>query len=100
MARNTIAGSNRGKSKSAKYYQTNPEAKAKKKAYDAQYQKSDKQVKKRVELNKINRDKGTYGNKDFKDFDHAVNRMVNQKTNRGRNSKSKKSTPGDRRARG
>jgi hypothetical protein len=100
MARNTIAGTSRGKSRSAKYYQENPEARAKKKSYDSEFQKAPKQVKKRTELNKVNRDKGTYGNKDFKDFDHAVNKMVDQKTNRGRNSKNKKSTPGDRRARG
>jgi hypothetical protein len=35
--RNTLAGTTRGKSRSAKYFQSNPEAKAKKDAYNTTY---------------------------------------------------------------
>ena len=35
--RNSLAGSRKGKSKSAKYYQDNPDAKKKKDAYNTEY---------------------------------------------------------------
>ena len=41
----------------AKYYKENPEAYAKKKAYDTKYNKTDKATKKRTKLNKFNRRK-------------------------------------------
>ena len=75
--------------KTQKYYDKNPSAKAKKNAYNAEYNKKPSAVKKRVEANKANRKAGTYGNGDGKDFDHAVNRMVPQSTNRGRKEKSR-----------
>ena len=34
MARNTLAGKGKGKSRSAKYYAANPESRKKKQAYD------------------------------------------------------------------
>ena len=40
MARNKLAGSKRGKSKSARYYQENPEARAKKDKYNTKYHKT------------------------------------------------------------
>jgi hypothetical protein len=82
----------------AKYYKDNPKAKAKKDAYQKEYNKKPEQVKKRVELNKVNRDRGTYGNGDGKDYDHATKKMVKQSVNRGRNSKNG-GTKGDIRAR-
>ena len=100
MARNKLAGKKIGKSKTAKYYQENPEARAKKKAYDKKYHSTPERIKYRTELTSENRKRGTYGNHDGKDFDHATGKMEKQKVNRGRNSKSKKSTKGDRRARG
>jgi len=57
----------------AKYYKDNPKAKAKKDAYQKEYNKKPEQVKKRVELNKINRDRGTYGNGDGLDMAHTKN---------------------------
>ena len=83
-------------SKSAKYYRKNKKARDKKNAYQKAYNKKPSQVKKRVELNKINRRKGTYGNGDGKDYDHAVGKMVKASKNRGR----KKGTVGDKKARG
>ena len=59
-------------------------SKAKKKKYDAEFQKKPAQVKKRVEANRANRQAGTYGNGDGKDYDHATKRMVKASTNRGR----------------
>jgi hypothetical protein len=85
--------------KTANYYSENPEAKAKKLAYQKEYNKKPEQRKKRSELVKINRDSGTYGNGDGKDYDHATKKMVKKTINRGRNSKSG-GTKGDKKARG
>lgn len=81
----------------AKYYSENKKAKAKKDAYQKEYNKKPEQVKKRVELNKVNRDRGTYGNGDGLDMAHTKNGIVKKKAsvNRG----SKKDAPGDVRAR-
>lgn len=75
--------------KTAKYYASNPKAKAKKDAYNAKYNKKPSAVKKRVEANKANRKAGTAGNGDNKDYDHAVKKMVPQSVNRGRAEKSR-----------
>jgi hypothetical protein len=71
--------------KTAKYYKANPEARKKKAATDAKINKRPSQVKKRVESNKKRRDAVAAG-QDIKgkDYDHAVNRFVKTKTNRGR----------------
>lgn len=84
--------------KTAKYYKENPEANAKKLAYQKEYNKKPEQRKKRAELVKVNRDRGTYGNGDGKDYDHATKKMVNKSVNRGRNSKNG-GTKGDIKAR-
>lgn len=86
------------KGKSSQYYATHPEARAKKQAYQREYNKQESQVKKRVELTKINRDKGTYGNGDGKDASHTNKGIVMKKASANRGSKS--DMPGDRRARG
>jgi hypothetical protein len=84
--------------KSKEYYDKNPEAKAKKDAYNKEFNKKPAQRKKRSELVKANREKGTYGNGDGKDVSHTSKGLVLKKAsvNRG----SKKDSPGDRRARG
>jgi len=71
MARNKLAGIIRGKSKSSKYYQSNPKAKAKKQAYNTQYNKSESRKKYRAMLQAINRKKGTHGNHDNYDESHT-----------------------------
>lgn len=84
--------------KSKEYYDKNPEAKAKKDAYNKEFNKKPAQRKKRSELVKANREKGTYGNGDGKDVSHTSKGLVLKKAsvNRG----SKKDSPGDKRARG
>ena len=88
-----------GLSRSAKYYRDNPEARAKKNAYQKVFNKKKGESKRRVELNRLNRLFGTYGNGDNKDVSHHSGkkpRLESQSKNRG----SKKNTPGDKRARG
>lgn len=85
----------------AKYYSENKKAKAKKDAYQKEYNKKPEQVKKRVELNKANRKShknGTSSVGDGKDQSHTKNGMVlkPQSVNRGSN----KDSAGDKRARG
>ena len=95
MARNGLAGSKKGNSKSAKYFQENPEARAKKNAYNKAYHSSPERVNYRESLNKANRQDGTYGNGDGKDKSHTKSgKLVSEKasTNRARNGKGGKSS--------
>lgn len=84
--------------KTAKYYATHPEARAKKDAYNKEFNRKPEQRAKRVELVKANRDRGTYGNGDNKDLSHTKNGLVSkpQSVNRG----SRSDSAGDKRARG
>jgi hypothetical protein len=87
------------KGKTAKYYASNPEARKKRLEYQAEYNKRPEQLKKRIELNKINRDRGQYADKDGKDMSHKKNgRIVEESASKNRGSKS--NSPGDVRARG
>lgn len=100
MARNSLAGKSSGKSKSAKYFAKNKSAREKKNAYQKKYNARPKEKKRRAELNKYNRDKGTYGNLDKKDASHKngkITKMEAESKNRARNgkgstSRNKKST--------
>jgi len=86
-------------SRSAKYYRDNPEARAKKNAYQKSYNKKKGESKRRSELNRLNRLFGTYGNGDKLDVSHRSGkqtRLESESKNRG----SKNNTSGDRRARG
>jgi hypothetical protein len=66
-----------------------------KRDYKAEYKKfqsSTKSKKYRAELNKYNRDKGTYGNGDGKDASHKGGKIIGFETeskNRGRREKSR-----------
>ena len=83
------------KSKSARYYASNPKARAKKKKYDTKYHKSSERRKYRSDLNKANRKAGTYGNGDGKDISHTKSgKLVKEKAskNRARNGANKRST--------
>ena len=56
------------------------------------FQSSEKMRKYRAELNRYNREKGTYGNRDGKDASHKDGKIVgmeDQSTNRGRAEKSR-----------
>lgn len=70
---------------STKYYQQNEKARDKKKAYDTKLNERKDQVKKRVESNRKRKDAIRNG-KDVRnlDYDHAVNKFVPIKKNRGR----------------
>ena len=96
--RNGLAGTKRGTSKSAKYFQDHPEAKAKKASYDKKFNAKPEQRAKRAQLVKVNRDKGTYGNGDGRDWSHTSKGIVSKKASVNRGSKS--DTSGDKRARG
>lgn len=88
MARNTLAGKRTGKSKSAKHYAKNKKSRDKKKAYDTEYHKTKKRKKYRASLNKLNKKKRTYGNKDGMDLSHTKKGKVikeKQSKNRARN---------------
>jgi hypothetical protein len=88
--RNKLAGKSSGKSKSAKYFAANPEARAKKNAYNKEYHSSEERKNYRTKLNKANRDAGTYGNGDGKDMSHTKSgKLVKEKesSNRARNGK-------------
>lgn len=69
--RNSLAGSRKGDSKSAKYYQDNPEAKKKKDAYNTEYHSTTERKKYRAALQALNRENGTHGNKDGMDVAHV-----------------------------
>lgn len=85
MARNTIVGKNK-RPKSNK-------ATGRDYSYDKEYQKSKSRVKYRSELNKYNREKGTYGNHDGKDASHKGSKIAgfeSAKVNRARKTNTKK----------
>lgn len=80
------------------YYKNNPEAKEKKDEYQKRFNKTVKQIKNRIALNKVNRDRGTYGNGDKLDASHTKRGIVMMPQSRNRGNKT--SSPGDRNARG
>lgn len=93
--RNSLAGTKSGKSKSAKYFQNNKEAREKKNEYNKKYHSSPERVKYRSELNSANRKAGTYGKKDGKDMSHTKSGKLvleKQSSNRARNGKGNKSS--------
>jgi hypothetical protein len=84
------------KSRTARFYASHPESRKKRIAYQAEFNKKPEQVKKRIELNKYNRE---HPSKKNDDAYHKGNRIVGFKSasaNRG----SKSDSPGDFRARG
>ena len=96
MARNRLAG----KGRSYKKRGMTARSIAKKKKYDAEYQKKRSAVKKRVQANRANRRAGTYGNGDGKDASHKKGgKIVMEKAskNRARNGMKKGRKPSSRR---
>jgi hypothetical protein len=93
--KNTLAGSKSGTSRSAKYYHGNRDAAKKKADYDKKYHATEERKEYRAELNKANRESGTYGNKDGMDYSHKKNgKLVKeaQHRNRARQGANGKST--------
>jgi hypothetical protein len=70
--------------KTSKYYASNAKARAKKAEYDTEYHSTKERKKYRAFLNKKNRDAGTYGNGDGKDYDHDERRMIPSSRNRAK----------------
>ena len=71
------------------------ERRKKKLAYDKKYQASEERKNYRVELNKANRQKGTYGNGDGLDMSHTKKgslMLERAKKNRARNGQNGKSS--------
>ena len=84
--RNKNAGKSTGKSKSAKYFASNPEARKKKNEYNKEYHSSNERKDYRVELNRETRKKRTPG----KDVSHTSNGKLvreDRAKNRARNGK-------------
>lgn len=87
--------------KTAEYYRTHPKARKKHQEYQAEYNKKDEQVKKRVELIQHNREHDEkYGksSREGKDASHTSRGIVYKSAHANRGSNS--DTAGDRRARG
>lgn len=85
--------------KTAKYYQTHPEARKKRLEYQAEYNKRADQLKKRIELNRENRKRGSYADHDGRDLAHHKSGKFTEKL-ASKNRGDKNDMAGDRRARG
>lgn len=70
--------------KTKKFYNENPESYEKKKAYDKKYHSTRERKMYRAFLNKKNRQAGTYGNGDGKDYDHEEKRFISAVKNRSK----------------
>ena len=80
------------KGRTQRYYDANPEARKKKAEYDKKFQKKKRQVKKRVEANKFNRNNPKSVKGDGMDASHKGGRIVLEKAslNRARGGAKKK----------
>ena len=65
----------------AKYYRSNPKARAKRLKQQKRYNKTKKGLELRVNANAINRAKGTYGNGDGKDVAHKPGKQNSKNPN-------------------
>jgi len=83
--------------KTAKYYRDNHEARERKNEYQKEYNKKPSEVKKRVELNKHNREKGTYGNGDDLDASHMKGGIRFERASRNRARREKSRLKGSKR---
>jgi len=79
-------------SRTSEYYKKNPKARAKRLKQQARYNRQSLQIEKRVELNRENHKRGTYGNGDGKDVSHKKDgstTLEKASTNRARNRSRK-----------
>lgn len=91
MARNSLAGTKKGKSRTAKFYQENPEAAKKRDEYNKEYHSTKERKKYRAVLQAINRKKGTHGNGDGMDEAHvSKNKTVKQAQSKNRGDKKRR----------
>lgn len=88
--RNSLAGSKRGKSRTAKFYQENPDARKKRDEYNKEYHSTPARKKYRAVLQAINRKNGTHGNLDHKDQAHvSKTKTVSQDQSKNRADKKR-----------
>jgi hypothetical protein len=91
------------KGATAKFYASHPEARKKRLEYQAEYNKRADQLKKRIELNRENRKRGTYSDETGphagKDLSHHKNGKFTYESP-SKNRGDKNNMPGDARARG
>ena len=85
--RNSLAGKSTGKSTSAKYFASHPEARKKKDAYNKKYHASDERKKYRADLNKANRDNPNSKSEDKSHTKKGKLVNENKSTNRKRNGR-------------
>jgi hypothetical protein len=79
-------------SRTSDYYKKNPKARAKRLKQQARYNRQSLQIEKRVELNRENHKRGTYGNGDDMDVSHKKDGstiLEKASTNRARNRSRK-----------
>lgn len=79
-------------SRTSDYYKKNPKARQKRLEQQARYNRQSLQIDKRVELNRENHKRGTYGNGDGKDVSHKKDGstvLEKASTNRARNRSRK-----------
>lgn len=72
------------KSKTSRYYASNPEAAEKRRKWQRKENKKKSKKKYRAFLNKMRRRAGRYGNGDGKDYDHGEKRFISAKRNRSK----------------
>ena len=87
--RNKLAGKFKGKSKSARYFALNPDAREKKNEYNKEYHSTEERKKYRSRLNKANRASGSKVG-DGKDVSHKADgttTLEKASTNRARNGR-------------
>ena len=89
--RNKKAGKSTGKSKSAKYFAANPEARKKKNLYNLEYHATEKRRRYRAKLNKANKDSPN-GDKDKSHKKDGTLGNEKRSKNRARNGKGGKSS--------
>jgi hypothetical protein len=79
-------------SRTSDYYKKNPKARQKRLKQQTRYNRQSLQIDKRVELNRENHKRGTYGNGDGKDVSHKKDGstvLEKASTNRARNRSRK-----------
>jgi len=88
--RNKLAGTKKGNSRTAKFYQENPEARKKRDAYNKEYHSTPARKKYRAVLQAINREKGNHGNGDGMDESHvSKTKTVKQSQSKNRGDKKR-----------
>jgi len=89
--RNKLAGTKKGKSRTARFYQENPDARKKRDEYNKEYHSTPARRKYRTILQAINRKNGTDGNHDGLDVAHtSKTKTISQDQSKNRADKKRK----------